>query len=138
MASAQASSALAAADRSRRAPVARMRWDRLGRIAMLCVLAALVYLYMSAGVRLLSTWREARSDSAQVAVLEHEHMLLQHQHEALGRRGTVEAEARKLGMMQAGEQPYVDHRPAQQLTPPAAAVRTDRTRSVALLRGARC
>ena len=32
---------------------------------------------------------------------------LQHQHEALGRRGTVEEEARKLDMMHAGEQTYV-------------------------------
>ncbi|HYM45581.1 MAG TPA: hypothetical protein VES65_05400 [Solirubrobacteraceae bacterium] len=88
-------------------PVARVRWDRLGRVAMLCVLAALVYLYISAGIRLFSTWREARSDSAQVSALEREHTLLQHRHEALGRRGTVEEEARRLGMMKAGEQPYV-------------------------------
>ena len=74
---------------------------------MLCLLVALAYLYLSAGIRIFSTWRQARSDSAQVAVLEREHMLLQHQHEALGRRGTVEEEARKLGMMHAGEQPYV-------------------------------
>jgi hypothetical protein len=88
-------------------PVARVRWDRLGRIAMLCLLVALAYLYLSAGIRIYSTWREARSDSAQVVALEHEHVLLAHQHEALGRRGTVEEEARRLGMMHAGEQPYV-------------------------------
>ncbi len=74
---------------------------------MLCLLVALAYLYLSAGIRIFSTWRQARGDSAQVAVLEREHTLLQHQHEALGRRGTVEEEARKLGMMHAGEQPYV-------------------------------
>ena len=38
---------------------ARVRWDRLGRIAMLCVLGALLYLYLSAGISLLSTWKEA-------------------------------------------------------------------------------
>ena len=74
---------------------------------MLCLLVALAYLYLSAGIRIFSTWRQARSDSAQVATLEHEHTLLAHQHEALGRRGTVEEEARRLGMMRAGEQPYV-------------------------------
>jgi cell division protein FtsL len=88
-------------------PVARIRWDRLGRAAMLCLLVALAYLYLSAGIRIYSTWRQARSDSAQLVTLEHEHTQLQHQHEALGRRGTVEGEARRLGMMNPGEQPYV-------------------------------
>jgi len=87
--------------------VARVRWDRLGRIAMLCLLVALAYLYVSAGVRIYSTWRQARGDSTVLATLEREHTQLQHQHEALGRRGTVEEEARGLGMMHTGEQPYV-------------------------------
>ena len=37
---------------------------------------ALVYLYVSAGIRIYSTYREARSDSTQLAALEHEHVLL--------------------------------------------------------------
>jgi hypothetical protein len=106
MASAQASSARPRAIGAS-APVARIRWDRLGRVAMLCLLVALLYLYVSAGVRIYSTWRQAHGDSAQLATLEHEHVLLQHQHEALGRRGTVEEEARRLDMMHAGEQTYV-------------------------------
>src|SRR5438309_7150848 len=90
-----------------RGGAAGVRWDRLGRIAMLCLLVALAYLYLSAGIRIFSTWRQARSDSALLAALEREHTLLQHQHEALGRRGTVEEEARRLGMMNTGEQSYV-------------------------------
>jgi Septum formation initiator len=88
-------------------PVARVRWDRLGRVAMLCLLVALAYLYLSAGIRIYSTYREAHGDSAQLVKLEREHTLLQRQHEALGRPGTVEEEARRLDMMHAGEQPYV-------------------------------
>jgi hypothetical protein len=88
-------------------PVVRVRWDRLGRVAMLCLLVALAYLYLSAGIRIFSTWRQARSDSAQVLALEREHTLLAHQHEALARRGTVEEEARRLGMTQPDEQSYV-------------------------------
>ena len=67
---------------------------------------ALLYLYLSAGIRMLSTWRQARHDSAVVA-LEREHGQLEHQHEALGRRGTLEEEARQLGMMKQGEQSYI-------------------------------
>ena len=86
---------------------ARVRWDRVGRLAMLCVLGALLYLYLSAGVRMFSTWRQARGDSAAVVALEREHRLLRRQHEALGSRATLEAEARKLGMMKAGERQYI-------------------------------
>ena len=74
---------------------------------MLCVGVALLYLYLSAGIRMLSTWRQARSDSSTVAAMEHEHLLLKRQHEVLGARGTVEQEARRLGMMKRGEQSYV-------------------------------
>ncbi len=90
-----------------RALGARVRWDRLGRVAMLCVLAALVYLYASAGVHMLSTWRQSRRAGATVASMEREHTLLVHQREALTAAGTLETEARQLGMMKSGEQPYV-------------------------------
>ncbi|HEY2536581.1 MAG TPA: hypothetical protein VGI24_06315 [Solirubrobacteraceae bacterium] len=106
MASAQASSARPRAIGAS-APVARIRWDKLGRVAMLCLLVALLYLYLSASIRMYSTWHQARADSAQLATLEHEHVQLRHQHEALGRRGTVEEEARRLDMMHAGEQTYI-------------------------------
>jgi hypothetical protein len=84
-----------------------VRWDRLGRMAMLLVLGVLVYLYLSAGIRMLSTWRQARSDSSAVTAMEHEHLLLTRQHEALGKQATLEAEARRLGMMHMGEQQYI-------------------------------
>jgi hypothetical protein len=87
--------------------LAKVRWDRVGRIALLGVLLALLYLYASAGVRLFDTWREARGDRGQLAALEHEHLQLARRHESLVRRGTMEDEARSLGMMKPGEQPYV-------------------------------
>jgi hypothetical protein len=74
---------------------------------MLCVAAALAYLYLSAGIRMLSTWRQARSDSSTVTTLRREHTVLKRQHEVLGRQGTMEEEARRLGMMKRGEQSYV-------------------------------
>jgi hypothetical protein len=83
-----------------------VRWDRVGRVAMLCVLAALVYLYLSAGIHMFSTWRESHRDGAAVATLEHEHRLLSSQHEALSKPSMLEQEARQLGMMKHGEQPY--------------------------------
>lgn len=74
---------------------------------MVFVVAALFYLYLSAGIHMLSTWRQARHDSATVAALEREHALLARHHGALIRRGTVEEEARRLGMIKQGEQTYI-------------------------------
>jgi hypothetical protein len=85
----------------------RVRWDRLGRLAMLCVLGALLYLYLSAGIHMYSSWGQARRANSSVAAMEREHKTLVRQHEALGRQGTVEAEARVLGMKKTRELQYV-------------------------------
>jgi hypothetical protein len=74
---------------------------------MLCVMGALVYLYISAGIHMFSTWRQSHHDSAAVAVMEREHRLLQRQHERLSGPGMLEGEARQLGLMKKNEQPYV-------------------------------
>ncbi len=86
---------------------AHVRWNRVGRVAMLCVLVALLYLYASAGVHMLSTWRQSHRDGAVVAVMQREHSALVRQREALTGAGTLETEARQLGMIKSGEQPYV-------------------------------
>ena len=85
----------------------RVRWDKLGRMAMLVVLTALLYLYLSAGMHMFSTWGQSRHDKAAVATLEREHRVLARQHEALGRQNTIETEARQLGMKKANERAYV-------------------------------
>lgn len=86
---------------------ARIRWDRVGRVAMLGVAMALLYLYLSAGITLFSTWREAKRNSAQVTELERQNVRLLAQHAALGRPSTLVGEARQLGMDLPREQPYV-------------------------------
>jgi cell division protein FtsB len=74
---------------------------------MLCVAIAIAYFYLSAGVRLFSTWRESKRDSAQVHSLERQHSLLEQQHTVLASPVTVQEEARRLGMVRPGEQAYV-------------------------------
>jgi cell division protein FtsB len=86
---------------------ARVRWDRLSRLALVCVLGALLYLYASAGLSLLSTWQEARGDAAQVAALQRRHAALEAQRAALNSPGALTREARRLGMVRPGEQTYV-------------------------------
>jgi cell division protein FtsL len=84
-----------------------VRWDRLARIAMLAVLAVLLYLYISAGVSYLTTWATARHHSAQVSAMERDNLRLRVERASLTRAGTVEAEARRLGMVLPGERAYV-------------------------------
>jgi cell division protein FtsB len=84
-----------------------VRWDRLGRSAMLCVMVALAYLYLSAGLRLFSAWGESKRDNAQARVLEGQNRTLEQQHATLASPGMVQAEARRLGMIRPGEQAYI-------------------------------
>jgi len=103
-----ASSTVHGSTRGRPRPaVARVRWDRVGRLALLFVLLALIYLYGSAGLRMLSAWQQSRHDRSVVAALEREHSQLQRQHELLSGPGASEAQARALGMIHRGEQGYV-------------------------------
>jgi hypothetical protein len=88
-------------------PAPRVRWGRIGRTAMLCVMVALAYLYLSAGIHMFSSWSQSRHDSATVVAMEREHRELERQHTRLTRPGTLEAQARRLGMGRPGEQPYV-------------------------------
>jgi hypothetical protein len=74
---------------------------------MLSVMVTIVYLYLSAGLRLFSAWGESKRDRAQVHLLERQNRLLQQQHATLASPGTVQAEARRLGMIHRGEQAYI-------------------------------
>jgi cell division protein FtsL len=97
---------------ARRPPVplqaaARVRWDRLGRIAMLFVLLALVILYLSTGLHMLSTWRQSRHADARVAQMQAEHRRLVSEHNRLSSQSNLEQSARALGMQRPDEQTYI-------------------------------
>lgn len=74
---------------------------------MLVVMLVLVYLYLSAGLRLFSAWGQSRHDAAQVHALELQNRQLQRQHSLLASPGSVQTQARALGMVRPGEQSYV-------------------------------
>jgi Septum formation initiator len=74
---------------------------------MLCVLVAIVYLYLSAGLSLFSSWRESRRDNARLAMLERENRSLTVQRETASGQGELQVQARRLGMIRPGEQGYV-------------------------------
>jgi cell division protein FtsB len=85
----------------------RIRWDRVGRWALLGVLALVLYLYIGPATTWVSTWREAREKRSEVATLRAENERLRERRDALKRRSSLEREARRLGMVKAGERMYV-------------------------------
>jgi cell division protein FtsB len=85
----------------------RIRWDRLGRWALIAVLAFVVYLYIGPAATWVSTYREAGRKRADVAALKEENRRLRERRRELRDPQALEREARRLGMVKAGEKSYV-------------------------------
>lgn len=98
---------MAAVRTAARRPAARIKWDRVGRIALLCVLAFVLYLYIGPTRSWIATYGEAKERRAQVAELRTRNADLRAQERRLRRPATLERAARQLGMVKAGERAYV-------------------------------
>jgi hypothetical protein len=85
----------------------RVRWDRVGRVALMFVGLLLIYLYINPLRTYLSTWQEAKTKRGEVAELQREHDALLRRQRALRSAGAVETEARRLGMVRSDERAYV-------------------------------
>ena len=85
----------------------RIRWDRLGRWALIGVFALVLYLYIGPALSWISTYQEAGRQRAQVAELRVENQKLRERKEALTSPGALEREARRLGMVKKGERAYI-------------------------------
>ena len=85
----------------------RIRWDRVGRWALICVFAFVIYLYVGPARAWVSTYAEAKRKREDVAKLRERNEHLLERKRLLQRAGAVEHEARKLGMVKAGEKLYV-------------------------------
>lgn len=85
----------------------RVRWDRVGRTALLLVLFAVALAYVGPARSLLSTWHDSNAKQAQLRQLQQEHDALLRRARELRDTRTVQAEARRLGMVKPGERSYV-------------------------------
>jgi cell division protein FtsB len=85
----------------------RIRWDRLGRWALLGVFALVLALYVGPAARWVSTYRAAKQKRAEVAQLRAENTSLRSQQARLEGAASLERQARRLGMVRAGEKLYV-------------------------------
>ena len=85
----------------------RIRWDRLGRWALIAVLGFVLYLYVGPAATWVSTYKEAGRKRADVAALKAENQRLRERRRDLRDPAALEREARRLGMVKAGEKSYV-------------------------------
>jgi cell division protein FtsB len=84
-----------------------IRWDRLGRLALLGTLFVILLLYISPAKH---WWQQSRTAGAQKQELEdltEENRTLKNRVRALRDPGALEREARRLGMVRQGERAYV-------------------------------
>jgi cell division protein FtsB len=84
-----------------------VRWDRIGRLALLFVGLLLIYLYINPARTYLATWQEARTKRDEVSQLQREHTELVRRSRALRANGSIETEARRLGMVKRDERAYI-------------------------------
>ena len=85
----------------------RIRWDRLGRIALLIVLMGVLALYVKPVLSWWSTRQESQKRGAEVTALEAENKKLRARSDELKDPRTLENEARRLGMVKPGERAFV-------------------------------
>lgn len=85
----------------------RVRWDRIGRTALVLVLFGVLVSYLNPVVNLVDAWRDSKASEVKLAELKAEQRQLAEQVRAAGSEVVVEREARKLGMVRAGERGYV-------------------------------
>jgi cell division protein FtsB len=83
-----------------------IRWDRVGRMALLVVLVGIMSLYIGPLHSYWSTRHEAQAKRNEVQRLQREHVRLSERRAALRSKGTLEKEARRLGMVRPGERAY--------------------------------
>ncbi len=85
----------------------RIRWDRVGRTALLLVLVGMAALYVGPLASFWSARGEASAKRAEVQQLREQNVALRAKRVALRSSGAMEAEARRLGMVRPGERPFV-------------------------------
>lgn len=87
--------------------LSRVSWDRLARWALLGVLILIAYLYVGPTRSWVAAYAEARDKREDVAELRDRNQELRARHRELQKASILEREARRLGMVRAGERAYV-------------------------------
>jgi cell division protein FtsB len=115
---ARARSRTAASSRARRRPAARrrpgprrggsrIRWDRVGRIVLTLVLAAVLYSYLNPAIDFVKTYTATTAAKAQLHVVLRENKRLHRRIQSAEDPLVLDTRARAQGMVAPGETPVV-------------------------------
>jgi cell division protein FtsB len=84
-----------------------IRWDRLGRVALLGTLVMILFAYASPARQWIQQSGTASHQRQELSELNKDNRSLKRRLRALRDSGALEREARRLGMVRAGERSYV-------------------------------
>jgi cell division protein FtsB len=87
----------------------RVNWDRLGRIALTLVLAAVLYSYLNPAIDFVKTYTATTAAKAQLHELQRENTRLHTRIQSAGDPLVIDRMARAQGMVAEGETPVVIH-----------------------------
>jgi len=85
----------------------RVRWDRVGRVGLLVVLAVVIGLYAQHTLSYFSTRSQADQQQALAQNLARQNARLVKEEQSLNDPATIVHDARALGMVRPGERAYV-------------------------------
>lgn len=85
----------------------RIKWDRLGRIALVLVIVGLAISYVGPLINLAKTYRQAGVSKADLHIIQAEHAQLERRVKHVQSDAVLRREARRQGMVEPSEQAYV-------------------------------
>jgi hypothetical protein len=85
----------------------RIKWDRVGRIALTLVLAAVLYSYLNPAIDFVKTYTATTAAKAKLHELQHENTRLHQRVQSSEDPIVVDREARGQGLVAEGETPIV-------------------------------
>jgi cell division protein FtsB len=91
----------------RRVGPSRVRWDRVGRVALVLVLFGVMVSYLNPMLNLFDAWRDSKAGEQELVQMQQENASLRQQVRDAVSPPTLEREARKMGMVKPGERLHV-------------------------------
>ncbi|MFN8214974.1 MAG: hypothetical protein U0R71_00095 [Solirubrobacterales bacterium] len=92
-----------------RSGATRIKWDRVGRIALVVVLAAVMYSYLNPAIDFVKTYTATTAAKAKLHQLQDENRKLHNAVQSADKPLVIERKARAQGMVAPGEKPTIVH-----------------------------
>ena len=89
-----------------RAAASRIRWDKLGRVALVILLFVVLASYINPSLNFFDAWRDSRTEHEALAELKAENGQLRERLATLEGTDAAERAARKQGLVAEGEAAY--------------------------------